>query len=350
MKNKIKYNIVVVDDEKHICDTVNSILRVAGYNVKTFTEYKPALDYILSCNKEIDIVITDYKLADLTGVDLLENVRNIYPEISVVIMTGYDEKGIVVESLKSGAEDFLDKPFKPAQIRDTVQKIILNKEKFYYRYSRKLSEIKHEVSHHLQKMKCTAFFLKKNRYHSNRINQISDNLENHIDVMDDVINTMLEPENLLQQTIYIKKTETDLKAIVESILEILESNLDEKNIKLSSNLSDIKIRCDYIKIIQVVMNVIMNAIIYSPENSNITVNLFKEDSYAVLTVADEGIGISEENKNKIFNYGTRVSSKIPGSGIGLFFAKNTVERHKGKIEIFDNNRKGSIFKISLPIS
>lgn len=346
---KKKYNIFVVDDENHICSTVQSILSMSGHNVETFPGYRKVYQHILSDETLPDIVITDYKLSEYTGVDLLQIVKNIYPEISFIIITGYGDKDVVLESLKYGAEDFLDKPFKPEDLRDVVQKIILKKEKQYYIQKKNASEIVHELSHYLQDMRSSAYKLQKNNDDALKVNIISDKIEKQIDNISNAVNTMIVPEKFLKRKIYLKKTKSNLKAIIESLLEILKFFAEEKDIVFSSELVDLEISCDYYKIIQVIRNILINAIIYSPKKSRVIVKLSKENNNAVIIVADEGSGISDEHKKQIFDYGTRVNNNVQGSGIGLFFAKNIVTLHQGNIVVSDNNPTGSIFKILLPL-
>lgn len=104
---------------------------------------------------------------------------------------------------------------------------------------------------------------------------------------------------------------------------------------------------------QIVQNLFGNAIKYSIENTSIDIQLKKDDKMIVFSVSDEGIGIDENNKNKIFERFFRVddsrTSNIEGSGIGLSIVKEIVEKYQGNITVEDNKPKGTIFTVEIPI-
>ncbi|MCU7693153.1 sensor histidine kinase [Haoranjiania flava] len=103
----------------------------------------------------------------------------------------------------------------------------------------------------------------------------------------------------------------------------------------------------------VISNLIDNAIKYSPADSLISVRLKQKENCAVLSIADEGEGIREEEKNKIFNKFYRVGNeavrKTKGTGLGLYLCKKIVKDFGGNIRIEDNKPKGSFFIINFPL-
>lgn len=101
---------------------------------------------------------------------------------------------------------------------------------------------------------------------------------------------------------------------------------------------------------QVWLNLMDNAIKYSPKNSNIYVHLKNEETGQVLTISDEGIGMTKEVADRIFDkfYQSDTSRKTKGNGLGLALAKQIVELHHGTIKVNSLLNKGSNFKIFLP--
>lgn len=101
-----------------------------------------------------------------------------------------------------------------------------------------------------------------------------------------------------------------------------------------------------------VNNLIENAIKYSEKESNIYINLQQEDGQVVLSVADEGVGISDEEKIKIFNKFYRVgkenSRKTKGTGLGLFLTAEIIRNHDASITVKNNIDQGTIFEVSIP--
>jgi signal transduction histidine kinase len=100
-------------------------------------------------------------------------------------------------------------------------------------------------------------------------------------------------------------------------------------------------------------NLIENALKYSSKDSSIYVMLVKKENNCQITITDEGNGIPDEDKLKIFEKFYRIGSdatqKSKGTGLGLFLVKRIVDAHKGMVYVKDNQPKGSIFTIQLPL-
>ena len=101
-------------------------------------------------------------------------------------------------------------------------------------------------------------------------------------------------------------------------------------------------------------NLLENAIKYAPQDKPVTVSLHKHDREAVLQVIDEGIGIPDDEKRKVFNkfyrVGNEESRKSKGTGLGLYLAKKVILQNKGRLTVKDNTPNGAIFEIVLPLA
>ena len=108
------------------------------------------------------------------------------------------------------------------------------------------------------------------------------------------------------------------------------------------------------KINRVLINILTNAIKYSPHNKMININCMVDDDQVVISVQDFGIGISKINQQKIFQRFFRISGKsektYPGFGIGLFIAAEIIDKHQGKITLESVPGEGSVFSFSLPVT
>ena len=106
--------ILVVDDEKVVLAGCEKILGEAGYQVKTTLSAKQALDILKE--DPFDIVITDIKMPEISGMELLKTIKRDYPEITVIVITGYSTVETAVDAMKLGAFDYLPKPFTSDQV------------------------------------------------------------------------------------------------------------------------------------------------------------------------------------------------------------------------------------------
>lgn len=141
----------------------------------------------------------------------------------------------------------------------------------------------------------------------------------------------------------------DLDKIIEEAVEDLTYYINEKKISLELKLIPCKIEANPI-IKEVFINLISNAIKYSPKGSKVVVGIEEKGDRVVVYVKDYGIGVPDEYKLTIFDRFTRIEKKgVRGSGIGLAIVKRLVELHKGEVWVENNPEgKGSIFYVEIP--
>ena len=111
---------LIVDDEPTICSACEKILSREGYRVKTAYSGKQALSILEQ--ESFDILFTDLKMADMGGMELLENLRSRFPDLVPVVITGYATIASAVETMKLGAFDYLPKPFTPDEMAAVAKK------------------------------------------------------------------------------------------------------------------------------------------------------------------------------------------------------------------------------------
>ncbi len=113
--------------------------------------------------------------------------------------------------------------------------------------------------------------------------------------------------------------------------------------------NEILISVDKLLFPSIIINLIENAFKYSPENATVTATLNKQNEKLVFSVSDNGHGISEKEKSKIFEKFYRVGSEdtrnTKGTGLGLYIVEKIVLAHYGTIEVYDNKPNGSVFKV-----
>ncbi|HPB68716.1 MAG TPA: sigma-54 dependent transcriptional regulator [Candidatus Omnitrophota bacterium] len=121
-----KYSILIVDDEPLIRESLYEILRIDGFLAMMASNGEEALEEI--SNKRIDIVLTDMKLPNMNGLDLIVKIKEISPDTEVIMITGYGSIETAVEAMKSGAYDYVTKPINDHEIKLMINKIVERKE------------------------------------------------------------------------------------------------------------------------------------------------------------------------------------------------------------------------------
>ena len=113
--------IAVLDDEAIVCERLKPALEKAGFEVATFTQSQQFIDHLSL--EHFDVVITDMKMRKPDGLDVMRFVQQHSPSTKVIIITGFATIETAKEALKSGAVDFIAKPFKISTLKDLVIKI-----------------------------------------------------------------------------------------------------------------------------------------------------------------------------------------------------------------------------------
>jgi DNA-binding response OmpR family regulator len=103
------FRILVVDDDQHILDMLVRMLEIEGFDVTAAADGRQALQLIGP--NEYDLVITDWKMPALSGLNLLQQIRLAHPRLEVMMMTAFGSVDSAVEAMKLGACDYLTKPF-----------------------------------------------------------------------------------------------------------------------------------------------------------------------------------------------------------------------------------------------
>lgn len=114
--------ILVVDDEEMLCDMLFDVLSQAGYTVKTARDGNDAIAQIE--NEPFEIVITDLKMPGMSGLELLQRVQKINPDICVLIITTYSTVESAVNAMKLGAYDYICKPFELDEIKVIIERAV----------------------------------------------------------------------------------------------------------------------------------------------------------------------------------------------------------------------------------
>jgi len=114
--------ILVVDDEKIVCDMARIILQNEGYEVDTFTDSQLALKTIRE--RRYDLVVTDLKMENINGMDILREVNRLYPDAKVIMLTAYATLDATIEAIRERIYDFFPKPVKIEDLKKSVKKAL----------------------------------------------------------------------------------------------------------------------------------------------------------------------------------------------------------------------------------
>jgi len=173
--------------------------------------------------------------------------------------------------------------------------------------------------------------------------------------LDHLIQDILDISRLESGTMKFIPEQTDSRKMIDEVIETMTSSANLKDIKINmdieDNLPDLIIDQERIK--QVIINIVNNAIKFSPDGSIINVRAKKEKDDVLFEIQDYGKGIPKDKQKKVFETFYQVDSgmdrKFGGAGLGLAISRGIILSHNGKIDVKSTVEKGSTFQFSLPL-
>ncbi|MBM2832018.1 MAG: hypothetical protein HW414_1070 [Dehalococcoidia bacterium] len=178
-------------------------------------------------------------------------------------------------------------------------------------------------------------------------------IDEKTDLLHDLIDKLLQSAKLEAGALKLEKEPLLLPRLARKVVDDAGMRAKKHNLSLAFASSFPVVEADVRCMEQVLQNLVQNAIKYSPEGSEIVIAGEVEDGRVVVSVSDQGIGVSPEHQDKVFERFYRVNSPetrgVPGSGLGLSITKGHVEAHGGRVWLESAAGKGSKFYFSLPV-
>jgi signal transduction histidine kinase len=166
-------------------------------------------------------------------------------------------------------------------------------------------------------------------------------------------NEMVEAARLEDGRVQLKRKRVDLNQIVRRSVGTAETTATPRHrVRFEDRVGgELWVLGDVMRLDIIIANLLDNAIKYSPKGGDVTAQLSTSGDVAMLKVRDQGIGIAPEDMNRLFKRFSRVSSltDVPGTGLGLYLARELARLHKGEIVAVSKPGEGSEFVLSLPV-
>jgi signal transduction histidine kinase len=392
-----KYSILLVDDEPDVLASLNDVF-MDSYTVYRANNAREAL--VTLKDKKIDLIISDQRMPETTGVELFTEVEAKYPEIGKILLSGYSDITATIEAINKGRIDkYISKPWNETELMHIALEVI------QLRYKRVLEEMKSIESQMINSAKLASLGeLVAGVAHemNNPLSFIHSNLRN----MSKFVSRMMElidlfdRDDLPQQAkdaMAAKKTEinytylkTRLTEMIERSMvgterltriiadlrtftrmdsaEMAEADINDaieiasnfvtyefkERITVVKNLGALpKVKCYIQKLSQVFLNLLVNAGHAIEGQGTITIRTMREggpkDAMARIDIVDTGSGIPADKIDKIFDafFTTKPAGK--GTGLGLSISAGIIKQHNGTIEAHSVVGEGTTFTVKIPV-
>ena len=231
------------------------------------------------------------------------------------------------------------------------QLVRLNKAKSNF-----VSAVSHELRTPLAAIKGYAALLRGGQFgplvdpQTERLTRI----EKQVDLLTQLINNLLDIARIESGRVTMEQRPIQTEELLNTVIEMVKPQLDAKHIQLTTQLDGVtQLLGDATHLPRVFMNLLSNALKYTPEHGSIIVQLRRESSYAVATIQDSGCGIAPEELPKLFQEFYRssnpINERVRGTGLGLVLVKRIIEAHHGNISVASEPGKGTTFTFTLPL-
>ncbi|MEI6695103.1 MAG: hybrid sensor histidine kinase/response regulator [Bacteroidota bacterium] len=361
--NEDVYYILAVDDNHENLKIISSFLKDSGYKIALALDGESALKILEDNN--IDLILLDVMMPEMDGFEVCRRVKEnpLTKEIPVIFLTAKNQTEDLVEGFKVGAIDYILKPFRRDELliriknhlelsssRKKIIEMNLTRDKLY-------SIIAHDIRSPFAAISQTIDAI-SNGYiavGSDDFNKIFSLLKQRTVETNTLLNNLLEWTKLHNKNIALSAININIHNLINECVQLLNGNAKNKNINININIPEnAHAFIDEVTIHTAFRNIISNAIKFTPENGKISIEVENAAASIAVIIKDNGIGMSVENLDKIFNKNKHFTSpgtkNEMGTGLGLFLVRDFVEQNNGRIKVESKEGVGTTFIVYLPVS
>ena len=363
-----KSSILVVDDVPDNLRLLSEVLTRQGYEVRSAISGPIALAVVP--NIQPDLILLDVNMPHMDGYEVCENLKADQQtcEIPVIFLSAMGETIDKVRAFQVGGVDYITKPF---QIQEVVVRIEnqLNLRRMQMKLSQalvkeqELSRLRSKfismVSHDFRTPLCSIQGFAELLRHYNQ-NLSTEKQEQYFDRINASVQHLL---SLLDEVLLIGSFEAGkiecrlapvrLESFCQELVETFQISLNSCHklyLSLSANIERFHLETDPSLLQQILFNLLSNAAKYSPDSSEIQLDIQYLNQQIVFRVIDRGIGIPPESLSLLFDSFYRCGNvgEIKGTGLGLAIVKRCVDALKGEIYVESHLGQGTTFTVRLP--
>ena len=386
--------ILCVDDESIILNALKDQLQrkyAAEYEIETSDSGFDAIEFIqelIEDKIDIPLVIADYIMPGMKGDELLKTVHELSPNTLNILLTGQANiEGVTNAVNYASLYRYMSKPWGEDDFELTVKEALKSfyQKREIHQKNKELQELNDSLEIKVQQR--TKELSELNATKDKFFSIIAHDLKNPFNALLGFSSLLLDDFNgfsdeekldlirtmdtasknaykLLQNLLEWSRSQTgsiqwepnavSLHEVVDTSINLLGDAATAKEVSINAIVNpNTRVWADGNMALTVIRNLISNALKYTPKGGEIKIYTKKADKEIEITIEDNGVGISEEDKLKLFridiNHSTSGTNNEQGTGLGLILCKEFVEKNAGKIWVESIEGKGSKFKFTLPL-
>lgn len=373
---KEKVYFLLVDDLEENLLSLEGLLRRDGLELLKARSGPEALELLLQY--DVALALLDVQMPGMDGFELAELMRGTERTrgVPIIFLTaGSGDARRRFRGYETGAVDFLQKPIEPDILRSKANvffdlrrqhrlleiqrdELLANSEALKEADKRKdeyIATLAHELRNPLSPIKMSIQLLR--HAGPDRAADILTIIERQTNHLVRLVDDLLDVSRFAQGKIHLQREIISLQSSVHAAIESVQPLVTAKAHSLHADLPEdtIWVDADPTRLTQIISNLLNNAAKYTPDGGKITVHAVRQGNNFVLNVTDNGLGIPDDMRSKIFDVFSQINSQDHlrkgqgGLGIGLSLVKNLIDLHGGTIKVHsDGIDKGSTFTVEMP--
>jgi signal transduction histidine kinase len=367
--------VLVVDDEDAGRYAKVQILRRAGFEVVEASNGTDCLALVDS--ERPQMVVLDVNLPDISGLEVARRLRargSAPPTIQILqVSNTATSSADKVRGLEHGADVYLTEPIDSSVLIATARALMrvrraeealasaLDNERSAREVAEHANRLKdefiatlsHELRTPLNALMGWIWQLRHTKLDQQAQTRALDSLERNARMHSQLINDLLDVSRASKGKLQLEMRVVDFEDVVQSAVDAVREAIDRKQLRLDTRLERVLVAGDYSRLQQVVMNLLTNAVQFTPQDGRVSITLRAEGPDAALAVQDSGAGIEPAFLPHVFDQFRQgeggLSRKHGGLGIGLAVVRQLMELHGGSVDVMSAGAgQGATFTVRLP--
>lgn len=366
MSKNTQYKILIVDDNKSNANILKYVLQNQGYEAHAVFDGFEAMENVY--NIMPDVILLDIMMPGKSGYEVCEELRadERSREIPIIMVTALHADEDKMKALSIGADDFISKPINDYELFSRIKTLLKTKEQEREHHSAKneiialqsekitlletiVMGLAHEINNPLAVIAGHADILLCDTEEGTQQQRDLQIIKSQVKRIGDITKKLL---TLTGNCTYDFK-HINLCSVVEDAILNTQAAAEDKAVEITKILPDnkIEINGNFELLSQGLFNLVKNAVDFSVANSKVYISLEKiDDTKCLIKIKDKGIGISQENRPKIFHPFFTSKEVNEGTGLGLPFSEGIISAHSGGIKIDSTPGEGTTVEVVLPLS
>ncbi len=372
--------ILIVDDSPENIFSLKTLLELHNFPTDSASGGEEALRKVLK--NSYALIILDVQMPGMDGFEVAETLsgNSVSKDIPIIFLSAINvEKKYITKGYSSGGIDYVTKPIDP-------DILLLRVKTFYrlYEQNRVLNEMQnslkkeiefrkaaqqeaqaaskrkdefmsiasHELKTPLASMKAYIQLLGRSLEKDDKVRPYVDRTLAQINKLNALIADLLDSSRIENGRLKFNESLFNFGKLLKDSVEMMRQTYPDYQICVSGD-SNVLVLGDELRLEQVILNYMTNAVKYSPDEKKIELSTRMENNYLIVAIRDHGIGIPKENQAEVFQKFYRAegtAQRFQGLGIGLYICYEIIQRHHGKCWLESEPGKGSVFYFSLPLA